>query len=162
MQELEQMIKIYHTAFIVFLVLSIIFLVISVALFFLFDIRGIFDMKSGRGAKKAIQKMQELNDQTGKLRQDVITNTPVSLNAENRISAPPTEKRMDAAMYAGNAAVSVNTGSQETELLDEGSRETTLLSPAQTEETPQSEAKKLPGAFHIEKEIMWIHTEEML
>ncbi|MCB6415392.1 hypothetical protein LI221_10010 [Faecalimonas umbilicata] len=182
MQELERMINLYHTAFLVFLILTIVFFVISIALFILFDIRGIFDMKSGRGAKKAIQKMQELNDQTGKLRQDVVANTPVSLDAGNRIASPPTEKRSDApAASVGSAAVA-NTGAQQTELLDEGSRETTILadqglqatallhhdnettvlSSVQMQETAQPEAKKLPGAFKIEKEILWIHTEEML
>lgn len=68
MQELERLINIYHMAFIVFLILAILFFIISVILFFRFNIRGIFDMKTGRGARKTIQKMEELNAQTGKLR----------------------------------------------------------------------------------------------
>ena len=59
MQELEQLIKIYHAAFIAFLVLAVVFFVTSVILFFKFNIRGIFDMKTGRGARKTIQKMKE-------------------------------------------------------------------------------------------------------
>lgn len=169
MQELERMIKIYHTAFIVFLILTILFMVVSVVLFFRFNIRGIFDMRTGRGARKTIQKMQEINAQTGKLRQDVVTHTPVNLQGAERISAPPTEKRIKEAQET--EALS-NQGSQETTLLsDQGSQETTLLhdynettvlSSELTKETPQPESKKLPGAFKIEKEIIWIHTEEML
>lgn len=169
MQELERMIKIYHTAFIVFLILTILFLVVSVVLFFRFNIRGIFDMRTGRGARKTIQKMQEINAQTGKLRQDVVTHTPVNLQGAERISAPPTEKRIKEAQET--EALS-NQGSQETALLsNQGSQETTLLhdynettvlSSELTKETPQPESKKLPGAFKIEKEIIWIHTEEML
>lgn len=179
MQELERMISIYHTAFLVFLILTIIFLLVSVILFFKFNIRGIFDLKTGRGAKKAIQKMEEINAQTGKLRQEVVTNTPVRLTPEERIASPPTEKR------TGNQKMEPPTdqGSQETELLSgQGSQETellsnqeaqktmfvkdynetTVLSQDQLEETPQPEKINLPGAFKIEKEIMWVHTEEML
>ena len=180
MQELERMIKIYHTAFIVFLILTILFLVVSVVLFFRFNIRGIFDMRTGRGARKTIQKMQEINAQTGKLRQDVVTHTPVNLQGAERISAPPTEKRIKEAQEtealsnqgSQETALLSNQGSQETtRLSDQGSQETTLLhdynettvlSSELTKETPQPESKKLPGAFKIEKEIIWIHTEEML
>lgn len=137
MQELERMISIYHAAFITFLILTVVFFIVSVILFFRFNIRGIFDMRTGRGAKKTIQKMQELNDQTGKLRQDIITNTPVSLSPSQRISAPPTEDRV---------IVSDDCGA--TEIL--------------TEIDPQPGKVDLPGAFKIEKEIMWVHTQEVL
>lgn len=158
MQELERMIKIYHTAFIVFLILTILFLVVSIVLFFRFNIRGIFDMRTGRGARKTIQKMQEINAQTGKLRQDVVTHTPVNLQGAERISAPPTEKRIKEAQ---ETTLLTDQGSQETTLLHDYN-ETTVLSSEMTKETPQPESKKLPGAFKIEKEIIWIHTEEML
>lgn len=197
MQELEKMINIYHTAFIVFLILTIVFLVVSIVLFFVFNIPSIFDMKTGRGAKRKIREMKELNDQTGKLRQDVAANTPVRLAAEERISAPPTEKRRNvfhdqerpaqnvqtqASSYQEKSQANIDSyseGSQETTLLSEGSQETmllseqgttlldtyneiTILSSDQTMDIPQSEQKKLPGAFKIDKEIIWIHTEEML
>ncbi len=163
MQELERMINIYHTAFLIFLILTVVFLVVSVFLFFWFDIRGIFDLRSGRGARKTIQKMQELNDQTGKLRQSPVTATPVKLSGEERIAAPVTEKK-GTPLYEENA--------QQTELLSrqagqkdavcEVVGETTLLSPEQTQETPQPEKRKLPGVFRIEKEILWVHTNEVI
>lgn len=179
MQELERMISIYHIAFIVFLILTIVFLVTSVILFFRFNIRGIFDMRTGRGARRTIQKMEELNAQTGKLRQEVITNTPISLSPQERISAPVTEKRtgntFGQAASTGNVQVrspAEAEGAQETELLNDfGAQETTLLhdfnettvlSSELIQDTPQPEKLKLPGAFRIEKEIMWIHTEEKL
>ena len=216
MQELERMINIYHTAFIVFLILTIVFLAVSIFLFFKFNIRGIFDMRTGRGARKTIQKMQEMNAQTGKLRQDVVNHTPVHLSAEDRISAPVTEKRsvtppaenrasahVQPPVYAADdgsqrtevlsgqgtgteeTALLQGQGSEETTLLQgqgseettllqgQGSEETTLLSgqdsPETTvlssqpiQETPQPEQVKLPGAFTIEKEIMWVHTEEVI
>lgn len=163
MQELERMINIYHTAFLIFLILTIVFLFVSVFLFFKFDIRGIFDLRSGRGARKTIQKMQELNDQTGKLRESPVTATPAGLSGEERIAAPPTEKK-DASSHEED--------SQQTELLSQqcGQRdtvceavdETTLLSSGQMQDISQPEKRKLPGMFKIEKEIMWVHTEEVL
>lgn len=172
MQELERMISIYHVAFIIFLILTIVFLVVSVVLFFRFDIRGIFDMRTGRGARKTIQKMQELNDQTGKLRQDVITNTPVNLSPKDRIAPPPTEKRLVSVqedsqkteLLSGQTAAGqslVEEGSQETTLLHDYN-ETTVLSQGQMVDAPQPAKKNLPGAFNIDKEIMWVHTDEII
>ena len=180
MQELERLINIYHMAFIVFLILAILFFIISVILFFRFNIRGIFDMRTGRGARKTIQKMEELNAQTGKLRQDVVYNTPVSLSPEDRIAFPPTERRLDALANVQNAVSDeqpayeqVYEDSQKTELLSEqGAGETTLLqqnndnynlSQEKAEDVPQPEKDvKIPGVFKIEKNLMWIHTEEVL
>lgn len=219
MQELERTINICHTAFIVFLILAIVFLVVSLIFFFWFNIRGIYDMLTGRGERRTIQKMQELNDQTGKLREDILTNTPVSLSPENRIVAPPVKEkcagqteRVHRAREAGDSNAE---GSQETTLLGgegmqettvltgEGSQETTLLTGDGLEENRASAAVKensgyaagrgqseesqtsygepavlltgqiqdnpyparkidLPGAFKIEKEIIWVHTEVML
>lgn len=183
MQELEQLIKIYHAAFIAFLVLAVVFFVISVILFFKFNIRGIFDMKTGRGARKTIQKMKELNAQTGKLRQDVVSNTPVRLSSEERISAPPTEKRADIFPDQQIQNSSVTSVQQETEDVWDGSQKTELLSDQGLDQTvllhsynetsdlptekaadnPQPERKtKLPGVFIIERNLMWVHTEEVL
>lgn len=258
MQELERTINICHTAFIVFLILAIVFLTVSVIFFFWFNIRGIYDMRTGRGARKTIQKMQELNDQTGKLREDIVANTPVSLSPENRIVAPPVKETGAGKTERGHqvqdggdmqksreAGTSYADGSQETALLGgEGSQETALLGGDGSQETTlsgrdgsqetmllgaetgrthlaggsqetmllrgdglkESEAladvkeasgyaesadqrtesrlsygettvlaacqiqdnpnparkTDLPGAFKIEKEIMWVHTEEML
>ena len=52
MQELERMINVYHTAYIVFLVLTIVLFCLTVFMFFKFDIRKIIDMKTGRGKKE--------------------------------------------------------------------------------------------------------------
>lgn len=168
MQELERMIKIYHIAFIVFLILTIVFLLLSIILFFRFNIRGIFDMRTGRGARRTIQKMQELNDQTGKLREDVVNYTVSRLAPEDRIQLPPTEqKETEPLARPGDHG----DGSQETTLLHggDGSQETALLyQEAETTVLPENQDVQqpvkmdLPGAFKIEKELMWINTKEIL
>lgn len=193
MQELERMIKIYHTAFVICLVLGILFLIIAVFMFFKFDIKKIVDMRTGRGAKKTIQKMEEINARTGKLRQDMVPHTPLRLNPDERITYPvtaanPTPPGITPQRTAGQtesmqSSVSqqnvtsplANTmeaeGSGETELLSGAGNEettilyqeseTTVLSENMTQETQQRKLK-LPGAFKIEKEIIWIHTNEIL
>ena len=94
MQELERMINVYHTAYIVFLVLTIVLFCLTVFMFFKFDIRKIVDMKTGRGKKKSIQRMEEINAQTGKLRQEV-ADTPSRLKPEERITYPVTEQHLN-------------------------------------------------------------------
>lgn len=70
MQETEQLITLYHTGFILFLILTILFAGLSVFLFFLFKIRRVFNYLTGRAEKRTIKQMEEENAQTGKLRQD--------------------------------------------------------------------------------------------
>lgn len=191
MQEVEKTIEIYQTAFTVCLVLGIVFLLITIFLFFKFNIRKIIDMKTGRGAKRTIQKMEEINARTGKLRQDMVPHTPLSLKPEERITYPVTSANPTTPGPAQNAGQpgtagssgygfagcgqSGNTmemdGSGATEMLvDAGSQETTVL--YQTSETTvlsenmtreiQQRKPELPGAFKIEKEVIWVHTKEVL
>lgn len=70
MQETEQLITLYHTGFIICLILTILFAVLSVLIFFLFKIRRVFDFLTGRAEKRTIRQMEEENAQTGKLRRD--------------------------------------------------------------------------------------------
>ena len=70
MQQTEQLITLYHTGFIIFLILTILFAGLSVLLFFLFKIRRVFGYLTGRAEKRTIRQMEEENAQTGKLRQD--------------------------------------------------------------------------------------------
>lgn len=192
MQELERMINVYHTAYIVFLVLTIVLFCLTFFMFFKFDIRKIVDMKTGRGKKKSIQRMEEINAQTGKLRQEV-ADTPSRLKPEERITYPVTEQHLNVQVstqdnrvrdldggvrLAQNASVMMEQvasqqtdyeGAQETTLLNDSS-ETTLLyqeDPATTvlsgnPMTAGTVNKNLPGYFHIEKEILWVHTKEVL
>lgn len=200
MQELERMINVYHTAYLVFLILSVLFFILTIFMFFKFDIRKIIDMKTGRGAKKSIQRMEEINAQTGKLRQDV-ADTPSRLKPEERISYPVTAQNLqvhaavqnsrgeatgNGGEITGSSGMSVRSasitrpeqeknrqigeeGSQETTILNDSS-ETTLLYQDDPGTTVLSEnqmalgvvKRKLPGSFHIEKEILWVHTKEAL
>lgn len=206
MQKLEQMINIYHTAFIIFLVLTILFLIISIFLFFKLNIREIYDMRTGRGARRKIQEMEEINERTGKLREDVAPKnydtSEYDIMPQSK-SEPLQEIKHNVTYQDGgnktspvenHPAVEADAGMENTTLLNDESAttllnddaqttllsddsQTTLLSSeisniSQTEETTQLEAgaageekeEKIekPGRFHIEKDVMLIHTDEIL
>ncbi len=177
MQELEQMIKIYHTGYLVCLILAILFLALSVFLFFKFDIRKIIDIKTGRGAKRSIQKMEEINARTGKLRQDMVANTPSILKPEDRVAYPKTEPNLQVHAQAKDTKHTITPAASpvptkdamplpETSVLNEFP-ETSLLyhDPGTTvlSQNPLGGKEKVfPGNFKIEKEIMLLDTKEVL
>lgn len=177
MQEVENLIEIYHTASFISLILGILLLALSVLLFFKFDILKIFDMKTGRGARRTIQRMEEMNALTGKLREEPSTGyTESSVNTADRITYPVTAsdpKIHDEVMATGEentAALNTGQGSEDTTLLYE-SPETTILyeEPGTTvlseKESPPENSRpeeKGPGTFKVEKEILLIHTQERI
>lgn len=57
-----------QTCFVICLALAIAFFVISVIMFFAFNIRLIFNIRTGRAKKKTVEEMQKANSETGRLR----------------------------------------------------------------------------------------------
>ncbi len=51
----------FQTLYIVFMVLTIVFLILSIVFFFVFDIRKIFSIKTGRAVRKSVQELNEIN-----------------------------------------------------------------------------------------------------
>lgn len=68
MAKAESLIKIYQICFYISLVVTILGLANAAFLFFRFDVRGIFEIRTGRAAKRTIRKMAEANASTGRLR----------------------------------------------------------------------------------------------
>lgn len=68
-------IDILNTCFMVALAFTILFFIISVVLFFVFDIRTILSIKTGRAQQKTISEMKKANASTGRLRVDGKTMT---------------------------------------------------------------------------------------
>ena len=64
------LISIFRICFYVCLAFTILFFIISVVLFFLFDIKTIFNIRTGRAKQKTIKEMQAANNSTGRLRVD--------------------------------------------------------------------------------------------
>ena len=67
MDNTERLISLYHTGFIVCVVLFVIGILLAVACFFMFDIRNIFMLRTGRAKQQTIAEMQARNQKTGKL-----------------------------------------------------------------------------------------------
>lgn len=51
----------YQALFKMFLALTIVFFVLSIVFFFVFDIRKIFSIKTGRAVRKSVQELNEIN-----------------------------------------------------------------------------------------------------
>ncbi len=107
----------------------------------MFDIRGIFNAKTGRTERKTIEKLKEVNEKTGQLRQEVLMHTPSALVPNERIALPETEKipREEVAMYTSEKQEANNFAP-----------ETTMLS------------QSMRGNFVVRKTEAYIHTEEVI
>ena len=130
--------SILNIGFIICLSAAILFLIISVVLFFLFDIKTIYMIRSGRAQAKSVKEMQEANASTGRLRgvnkkksKVYYSNEPVSDQAQ----APQPEQRTSYAEESERTEQLHNTsqGSEETMILRQdqydsyGEEETSLL-----------------------------------
>lgn len=146
MQEMEKIISLYHTGFLVCFVLFIVFLLTTVLMFLKFDIQNVIDLRTGRGAKRTIQKMEEINAKTGKLRHEMVVQTPSVLRPEERIVFPPTEKNLKA----------------QPQVTEEMMGTSVLQSVSKDDYSKNQAHRELPGAFRIVKDNMWIHTDETI
>ena len=84
MENTEQLIAIYHTGFIVSIIVMFIGLALAVLFFFLFDIKNIFMIRTGRAKQKSIADMQQRNLQTGKLSSSPYTDSGEIRNKKER------------------------------------------------------------------------------
>lgn len=138
--------SVLNTAFIICLAMTILFFVISAVLFFVFDIRTIYMIRSGRAQAKTIKEMQNANAGTGRLRVGKKTQTAALKKEKVRKAevAPPQPynyQQPQPQMYYGsdsdrteqlspqNGNYASYDGSEQTTLLNpsDGSEQTTLL-----------------------------------
>lgn len=138
------MISVLNTGFIICLSAAILFFVISVVLFFVFDIKTIYMIRSGRAQAKSVKEMQEANAGTGRLRDTKAAQkkkksyayaTPDYDSAPVQQQAEPAYADSDASKTEPLGISQSDDGSDETMLLsqnqpdyDDGSAETMLLS----------------------------------
>lgn len=174
----SRLLSIYHVGFYVCLVLAILFLLLSILMFFKFKIPQIYDLRTGRGAKKTVQKMQEINDATGRLRQiyEPASNssrlrrqpgarkvdvpvvetpaTPVKLP-----DAPPQEENATVPLSQDNLQTPVKpintTGSEEPPFVTVMGSENRIFNPVNL-------MKNGSGRFLIDTNIILIHTNEVI
>ena len=172
MQQIQQQIDTFHTLFYVCLGLCIAFLILSVIFFFKFDIRNIFNAKTGRSVRKTVQSMEEKNARTGSLRRPAgrgYTGTLARSGGIGRTGGLSPSKRLGKVRNVDMNEL-IQPPSRPTEALgteqqSASSMETQVLSPedlASTLEQIQKEADQSHGMFRIEKYIMLIHTDEVV
>lgn len=168
MQQIQQQINLYHTLFYVCLGICIFCFLLSLFFFFKFDIRNIFNSRTGRSVKKTVQKVDERNARTGQLHRAAGRgNTgPLgrtgSLNKKkstvrqvnmNDIIQPPVSQTepLTASQMPGASMPDVGA----TEVLKQEEQQ-------MTPEQMQKEVDESYGMFRLEKYIMLIHTDEVI
>ena len=172
MQQIQQQIDTFHTLFYVCLGLCIAFLILSVIFFFKFDIRNIFNTKTGRSVRKTVQSMEEKNARTGSLRRPAgrgYTGTLARSGGIGRTGGLSPSKRLGKVRNVDMNEL-IQPPSRPTEALgseqqNTSSMETQVLSPedlVSTLEQIQKEADQSQGMFRIEKYTMLIHTDEVI
>ncbi|MBQ3101161.1 MAG: hypothetical protein IJC50_09235 [Clostridia bacterium] len=160
------------------LVLGIIFLILSVLFFFLFDIPKVFLLKTGKGARNTVKKMKEINAQTGRLRKNddkYMLHTDVVTTDEMRKKPHP---EMHKPFVAANSGTQGNTqpladapkdqttllGRTETTVL--ASNDTTVLSGNLADVGPQvseyNYKRSTAGRFETTYKLMFVHAEETI
>ncbi len=122
-------IEILNTCFILCLSIGILFLIISVVLFFMFDIRTVYNIRSGRAQAKTVKEMQEANSTTGRLRVGKATQTAKLTTPKPPVAAPAPSGPATDELPAPPAPQAVQTGSyEETQLLSNDAAQTSILS----------------------------------
>ncbi|MCD7773690.1 MAG: hypothetical protein LUH08_06530, partial [Ruminococcus sp.] len=104
----ENLISIYHTAFIVCLAFCILFFVLSIVMFFAFDIKRIYGILTGRVRKKTIEEMTQQTEQTSRLLKNARKGSQSASfsnkldKIRNDINAPPESRHVEPISPAEN------------------------------------------------------------
>ena len=170
MQQIQQQINMFHTLFYVCLGLCIVFLILSVIFFFKFDIRNIFNARTGLSLRKTVQSMEEKNARTGSLRRAAGRGYTGTLARSGGIGKSGSLSKRFGKVRKADMNELIQPPSRPTEALqteqkNTSSMETQVLSSEDlvpTLEQIQKEADQSYGMFRIEKYTMLIHTDEMV
>ena len=165
----SSVISILNTSFWVCLSFAILFFLISIVLFFVFDIRTIFNIKTGRAQAKTVKEMKAANESTGRLRVDGKTQTSKLTNEGKDTDRAP------AVAPPGSQETNqqYSSGSEETEVLFQNPSwnvnnmnyaETSVLSSNMTDEfNGKNDLEAVNNInFRIVKKTVLIHTGEII
>lgn len=186
---IEEQVELFGILGTVFTVAAVLFLIISVALFFTLDIRTVIGEKTGRIAKRSIAEMERMNAQTGKLlsknarRSKKETDTGMGsgqMKAVNDLfdaagaSTEPLQSAAQSPSAVYDAAAVPDKGESATTVLESGDQGTTVLgenqAPTVHNEGPddaptamlEEDRRTAVGKFLMIKNIMLIHTDEYI
>lgn len=177
-----------HTLYNVFLFLTIFFFILTIALFFILDIRRVFMIRTGKAAKKDIRKLEEESFKTGRLTKynsakSVYGNSESFGESEefDRTEAidvnEPTSKTSQTGMMAGSQQVNQGNkygqsgddnattvlSTNETTVLGNAGETTVLSNPGETTVLSGGGAvSAIERKFVITRKEMHIHTDEVI
>ena len=151
MQRLESQISMYHTIFMICIVLFVLFLLVDIFLFIKLDIRKVIGFLTGKTARKTIEEMK-----AGGFGESARLSGKVSGTKKKKKAKDSKSKRSDEVMQS--------TGSDITDVLH-GSEPTDPIAEETSSATDILEERQKPshkGYFKIVKEIMLTHTDEVI
>lgn len=150
MEDIAGRIAVFHNLYLACLVGTILFLSISVFLFIKLDIRGVIGFFTGQQAKREIRKIQEKSFE-GKPSKKMITPEIKNESGKQKREDIPIRKVEDLP------------GIMVTRKLDAGSEKPTdTLKDCETEEKETKLLQQEGISFYIEREILLIHTDEII
>ena len=185
-------INLLNTLFYVALAVAGLFLILSVILFFAFNVPEIFMIKTGRAKKRSIEKMMKVNSETGRLNigskeskgiSSIFgSSTDLSSVKTDILTAPQSGSLANTAVEGSPPAARQESTFQETTILSEAAGdigETTVLQqpyepmspvaagPEQTPEEAVDDIRSLQpdtsyGEFEIVRFIIKTHTNEII
>lgn len=172
MDEIAGRIELYHSLFIGCLVLSLICLVLAAVLFFFLDIRNVLGYLTGRQRRKKVREMEAANAVSGRLMRERSSMAHVSPEMKTEMGVRQVQTpgaRKAGRIVEGPVPVQdENAFRKEPEPPPE--QETSLL--AENAETDpdgdgstavlEGENQEIKGQFLIEREIILIHTQEVI
>ncbi|MBE6707677.1 MAG: hypothetical protein E7578_00360 [Ruminococcaceae bacterium] len=155
------------TAFVICLVLGCVCLALAVLFFFIFDIPRVYLVRTGKGARKTIKKMEEINAQTGRLRrvnEEYMLSEDAPLTGD--IGHTPSHDISSTPQMQGGAEGNATTvlGQQiETTVLS--NNETTVLNGGvqnNAVSSAYSYQRKTSGKFDVVTNIVMTHSDEII
>lgn len=166
-------IDLYHNLFLGCLIVFFICAAIAAVLFFVLEIRKVIGYLTGRTAKRQIERLETENDLSGQMRKknhSSMQKVDKKMQREMGVkgTALPGARKVENAVQAAQETELPVCGEKETSLLESGSTEkiemySNVPEKSTLEETillQKSDARN--RTFRIEREIMLIHTEEVI
>lgn len=162
--------NIWQLLFIILLVAGIICFVLAVLFFFLFDIPGVYLLKTGKGARKTVKKMEEINAETGRLRKQneyMVSQVATGTTAE-------TGETMDPALHQPFQATSATVENTENQTTVLGQIESTIMANNETtvlnasaEYADQASneyvyKRETDGKFDVTFSLIYTHSDELI
>lgn len=153
MDGFEQTIQMYHSIYVGCGIGALLMLAVSAFLFFYFRIPKVYGLLTGKTAEKEIRMMKEERAGQNNVRPDKKSHAK-KVDMGNLVSPSGRLGTSSDDKYSKTEALASDTGIQNREVIEktEASQQNFLL----------EDKRPVCGTFRIEKEIMLIHTDEII